>query len=146
MVVREEVTTVALRVVPVSVPAGAVPEMFPVTLPVRVPVRLPVAEVKKRLVVEAVVAKKLVEVELVVVDVRPVNDWRVVEPVWSVFEKVERAPVAVRNVPTENAPVVVELVVVDVRPVNDWKVDDPVTKRFERVVWPDVTPRVPGKV
>jgi len=72
--VRDEVTTVALRVVPVRVPAGAVPEIFPVKLPVRLPVPL----VKKRLVVLAVVeksvpAKKLVEVELVVVEFNPVK-------------------------------------------------------------------------
>ena len=45
-----------------------------------------------------------------------------------------------------NSDVEVEFVVVEFNPVKFWRVDDPVTKRFERVVWPDVTPRVPGKV
>jgi hypothetical protein len=54
MVVRDEERTFEARVAPVSVPAGAVPVIFPV--------RLPVALVKKRLVVDAVVAKKFVVV------------------------------------------------------------------------------------
>jgi hypothetical protein len=58
--VRDEERTFEAKVAPVSVPAGAVPVMFPV--------RLPVALVKKRLVVDAVVAKKFVEVALVVVE------------------------------------------------------------------------------
>jgi hypothetical protein len=62
--VRDDAVTPAARVFPVNEPAGAEPVMFPV--------RLPVAEVKKRFVVEAVVAKKLVEVLLVVVALRPV--------------------------------------------------------------------------
>ena len=67
--VREEVTTFEARVVPVSDPAGAEPEI----LPVRFPVRLPVPEVKKRLVVEAVPAKKFVVVAFVVVELSPVK-------------------------------------------------------------------------
>jgi hypothetical protein len=90
--VNDEETTLDARVVPVRVPAGAVPVIFPV--------KLPVPLVKKRLVVEAVVEKKLVEVELVVVELVPVKSWRV---------------------------------------------EEPVTRRLERVVWPEVTPRVPGK-
>ena len=70
--VSEDVTTFAASVVPVSVPAGAVPLIFPVRLPVTFPVRFPVPFVKKRLVVEAVVennvvAKKFVEVACEVV-------------------------------------------------------------------------------
>ena len=64
--VSDEAVTPAARVLPVSEPAGALPEMLPV--------KLPVALVKYRLVVDAVVAKKFVEVEFVVVDVVPVND------------------------------------------------------------------------
>jgi len=75
--VRDELTTLEARVVPVSDPAGAEPVM----LPVRVPVRLPVPEVKKRLVVEALVAKKFVVVALVPVAFTKVKFWRVVEPV-----------------------------------------------------------------
>lgn len=56
--VREEFTTFAASVVPVSNPAGAEPVMFPVRLPVRLPTPL----VKKRFVVLAVAAKKLVVV------------------------------------------------------------------------------------
>lgn len=52
--VREEAKTLAASVAPVSVPAGADPVMFPV--------KFPVALVKKRLVVEAFVAKKFVVV------------------------------------------------------------------------------------
>ena len=74
--VKEEFTTVLLRVLPVRVPAGAVPEM----LPVKFPVKLPVPLVKKRFVVDAVVAKKLVEVLLVVVELRPVKFCKVEEP------------------------------------------------------------------
>ena len=89
--VREEVTTtVELRVVPVRVPAGAVPVMLPV--------KLPVAVVKKRLVVLAVVAKKLVEVAFVVVLFRPVKFWRVVEPVTKRLERVVR-PLVAESVP-----------------------------------------------
>ena len=60
--VRDDETTFEARVVPVI----AVPETDPAE-PVTFPVRFPEAEVKKRLVVEAVVAKKLVVVALVVV-------------------------------------------------------------------------------
>ena len=86
MVVREEVITVLLRVFPVRVPAGAVPEM----LPVKFPVKLPVPLVKKRLVVEAVPVKKLVEVLLVVVEFRPVKFCNVDEPRESKLPKVPR--------------------------------------------------------
>ena len=61
--VRDDETTFEARVVPVI----AVPETDPAE-PVTFPVRFPEAEVKKRLVVEAVVAKKLVVVALVVVE------------------------------------------------------------------------------
>ena len=54
--VSEDVTTFAASVVPVSVPAGAVPVIFPVTFPVRFPVPF----VKKRFVVLAVVETKFV--------------------------------------------------------------------------------------
>jgi len=101
-VVSDEVTTFDARVVPVNEPAGAEPEMFPVTLPVNVPVKLPVPLVKKRLVVEAVVVKKLVEVLLVVVEFNPVKFWRVVEPVCKVFEKVVWPAVTLR-VPVKEA-------------------------------------------
>ena len=63
--VREEAKTFEARVAPVSVPAGAEPVIFPV--------RFPVAVVKKRFVVEAFVAKKLVvvaEVPVAVVKVK----------------------------------------------------------------------------
>jgi hypothetical protein len=78
--VRDEAVTPAAKVVPVSEPAGAEPVILPVTLPVKLPVRLPVPEVKKRLVVEALVAKKEVVVALVVVELVAVKVWRVVEP------------------------------------------------------------------
>ena len=52
--VRDDERTFEASVVPVSDPAGALPVMFPL--------RFPVAEVKKRFVVDALVAKKLVEV------------------------------------------------------------------------------------
>ena len=58
--VREEVTTFEASVVPVSEPAGAEPVILPV--------KLPVAFVKKRFVVEALVAKKSVVVAFVVVE------------------------------------------------------------------------------
>src|ERR1019366_844769 len=70
--VREELTTLEARVVPVRFPAGAEPVMLPV--------RLPVAVVKKRLVVEALVAKKLVVVAEVPVALTKVKLCRVVEP------------------------------------------------------------------
>ena len=60
--VREEAVTPAARVLPVRLRAETDPAE-----PVTFPVRFPEAEVKKRLVVEAVVAKKLVVVALVVV-------------------------------------------------------------------------------
>ncbi len=50
----------------------------------------PEAVVKKRFVVEAVVAKRLVEVLLVVVLFTPVKFWRVVEPVTRRFDAVKR--------------------------------------------------------
>ena len=75
--VNDEETTLDARVVPVRVPAGAVPVIFPVKLPVRLPVPL----VKNKLVVLAVVEKKFVDVELVVVELVPVNACKVVEPV-----------------------------------------------------------------
>lgn len=77
--VSEDAVTPAARVEPVSVPAGALPVMFPV----RFPVKLPVPEVKKRLVEDAVVAKKLVEVAEVEVELTAVKFWRVEEPVTS---------------------------------------------------------------
>ncbi len=58
--VRDELSTFAASVVPVREPAGADPVIFPV--------RLPVAFVKKRFVLEAVVAKKFVVVAFVVVE------------------------------------------------------------------------------
>ena len=67
--VRDEAKTFAARVAPVSDPAGAEPEMFPVIFPVK----FPVAEVKKRFVVLAVVAKRLVVVALVPVAFVNVN-------------------------------------------------------------------------
>ena len=45
---------------------------------------------------KSVPAKKLVEVELVVVEFKPVKFWRVVEPVTKRFESVESPPVAVK--------------------------------------------------
>src|ERR1019366_4264897 len=71
--VREELTTLEARVVPVRFPAGAEPVMLPV--------RLPVAVVKKRLVVEALVAKKLVVVAEVPVALTKVKFCRVVDDV-----------------------------------------------------------------
>src|SRR5690348_2692689 len=56
----------------------AVPAL-PETLPVTLPVKLPVPLVKKRFVVEAVVAKKLVVVAEVPVPLIKVKFWRVVE-------------------------------------------------------------------
>ena len=76
--VREEATTLAASVVPVRVPAGAVPVMLPV--------RFPVALVKKRFD-----AKKFVEVAWVVVAFTPVKFCKVLEPL-------------VRRVPSELAP------------------------------------------
>lgn len=64
--VRDEITTFEAKVVPESEPAGAVPEIFPVKLPVR----LPKALVKKRFVVDALVAKKLVVVAFVLVELK----------------------------------------------------------------------------
>jgi len=90
--VREEARTFEARVAPVRVPAGAVPVM----LPVRLPVRLPTPEVKKRFVVEALVAKKLVVVAEVPVAFRKVKFWRVDEPVRRRFERVVSPAVAVR--------------------------------------------------
>ena len=95
--VSDEERTLAARVAPVKVPAGAEPVMFPV--------KFPVALVKKRLVVLAVLAKKLVVVAEVPVPVVKVKDWRVVEPVWSAVAKVEapetlsdpRVPMEVRD-------------------------------------------------
>jgi len=90
--VSEEERTFPARVVPVRVPAGAEPVM----LPVRLPVTLPVIEVAKRLVVEAVVAKKLVEVLLVEVEFKRVMFWKVDEALRRRFERLVRPAVAVR--------------------------------------------------
>jgi len=65
----------------------------------------PFAPVKKRFVLDAVVAKRLVVVAFVVVELSPVKFWRVEEPVTRRFESVERPPVAVRVVPTLREPV-----------------------------------------
>ena len=88
--VSDEAKTFEARVAPVSDPAGADP--------MRVPVRLPVAEVKKRLVVEAVVAKKLVVVALVPVALVKVRSWRVEDPVTKRLERVVR-PEVIPTVP-----------------------------------------------
>ena len=73
--VREEAVTPDARVAPVRLAAATVPEKEPdeVMLPT-------FRAVANRLVDEAVVAKKLVLVELVVVDWSPVKFWRVEEP------------------------------------------------------------------
>ncbi len=63
---------------------------LPETVPVTFPVRLPVAVVKKRFVVEAVVAKKLVVVADVPVAVVKVRAWRVEEPVDKRLPRVAR--------------------------------------------------------
>jgi hypothetical protein len=101
--VREELTTLAAKVVPVSDPAGA----DPVMLPVRLPVRLPTPEVKKRLVVEAVVAKKLVVVALEEVEFRKVMFCRVDEAVTKRLVVVA-PPLMVRPVPRVPPPIVEE--------------------------------------
>ena len=66
------------------------------------------------------------------VEVRPVNDWRVDEPVTNRFERVERLPVAVKYEPTEKAPVDVPLVVVEFPPIVKLptKVDEAFWKMF----------------
>jgi hypothetical protein len=63
--VSDDARTFEARVAPVSDPAGADPVIEPT--------RFPVAVVKKRLVVEAVVAKKAVVVAFVVVALRAVK-------------------------------------------------------------------------
>ena len=68
-------------------------------LKVRVP---PFPVVKKRLVLEAVVAKKLVEVPLVEVELRRVMFWKVLDPFNRRLESVVRPAVAV-NVPVKLA-------------------------------------------
>jgi hypothetical protein len=73
--VSDDERTFDARVVPVRLPAGAEPEMFPV----RLPVRLPTPDVKNKLVVEAVVAKKFVDVAFVVVALIAVKFCSVVE-------------------------------------------------------------------
>ena len=118
--VSEDATTFAARVVPVSVPAGAVPVIFPVRLPVTLPVRFPVPFVKKRLVVEAVVEKsvvanKLVVVAFVDVEFKKVMFWNVDEALTRRFERLVRPAVAVRV---------------------------PVKFAVEEIVWPLIKPEV----
>ena len=93
--VSEELTTVELRVVPVRVPAGAVPVMFPV--------RLPVALVKK-----SEVANKLVVVALVEVLLREVKFWRVVELLTKSVLRVEEPVVKIPVLPRKPMLVVVD--------------------------------------
>ena len=92
--VREEVTTLEAKVVPVSEPAGAVPVILPV--------KLPVPLVKKRLVVEALVEKRLVVVAWEPVALVKVKSWRVEEPESRRLMSVVKPPVAV-SVPVKLA-------------------------------------------
>ena len=75
----------------------------------------------KKLVVEAVVAKKLVVVAELVVPRRAVKFCRVEDPVTRRFESEERPPVAVRVVPTTT---------------------EPVKFAAEEIVWPFTSPEV----
>src|ERR1035437_9312907 len=106
--VSDDERTFAAKVAPVSVPAGAVPEM----LPVKFPVKLPVPVVKKRLVVEAVVNVPLVAK-------------RLVEVAWVEVERSKKAPPTTSNN---------ELVVVAASPITRPILFPPLGRRAERFV------------
>ena len=98
---------------------------------------------KKRLVLDAVVAKEVVVVALVEVEFSAVKFWRVEEPVAVMFAAV-REPVRVRFAPfpVVKAKVVakneVEVAFVEVEfcAVKFWRVDEPVTRRLLVVARP----------
>ncbi len=88
--------------------------------------------VLKRFVDEAVVAKKVVEVLLVVVELMPVKFWRVLDPVTRRLAVV-MSPVLVRvpKVPmVEKRLVVVAWVPVAFTKVKFWKVEDAVARKL----------------
>ena len=98
----------------------------------------------ERLVVLALVLKKLVVVALVEVLLRAVKFWRVLDPVTRRLGAV-MSPVVVRvavlrvvNAPkVENSVVVVAFVVVLFSPVKFWKVEEAFARRLAKVPRPD---------
>ena len=104
------------------------------------------------MVLEAVVAKKLVVVALVPVALTKVKFWKVDEavdkkPLVPVTNPVKfERPVTVKAVPTLKAPVVVALVEVEFRAVKLSKVLEPERRRFDNEVKPAVAVKVPVKL
>ena len=87
----------------------------------------PEAVVKKRFVVDAVVAKKLVEVLFEVVELTPVKFWRVVEPVTRRLLAVKRPVDEIEPKVAAVAKRFVEVafVVVEFDAVKFWRVVEP---------------------
>lgn len=108
-------------------------------VPNPVEVKLPPEPVvKKRLVLDAVVAKKLVEVAEDEVELRAVKFWRVEEPETSRLASVasDDELITLANKLVEKKFVEVEFEVVELTPVKFWSVDEPLTRRVARVAAP----------